>query len=134
MEKPDLLQNESCGRLDREQAGLQGESPVPPAVMKGPAKKRRLVPAGTADLRGDRRVEAVVSVDGRDVVSGNPGDYMRERGYIIPPHGSVVVDGFRQSLSRAAAFRFSRPGSSYSSRMGTPENVGVIGVAFFGEQ
>lgn len=83
---------------------------------------------------GDRRVEAVVTVDGRDVVSGDPGDYVRERGYIVPPHGSVVVDGFRQSLSRAAAFRFSRPGSSYSSRMGTPENVGVIGVAFFGEQ
>src|SRR5256885_13393519 len=63
MEKPDLLQNESCGRLDREQAGLQGESPVPPAVMKGPAKKRRLVPAGTADLRADPRVESGMGVE-----------------------------------------------------------------------
>jgi hypothetical protein len=82
----------------------------------------------------DRRVEAVLSVDGRDAVSGNPGDFARQRGYIVQPHGSVVVDGFRQSLEQTAAFRFSRPGASYSSRMGTPENVGVIGVAFFAEQ
>jgi hypothetical protein len=83
---------------------------------------------------GDRRVEAVLSVDGRDAISGSRGDFVHARGYIVPPHGSVLVDGFRQSLDRAAAFRFSHPASSYSSRMGTPENVGVIGVAFFGEQ
>ncbi|HVW30101.1 MAG TPA: hypothetical protein VHC69_32305 [Polyangiaceae bacterium] len=83
---------------------------------------------------GDRRVEAVLTVDGRDAVSGDPGDFVRQRGYIVPPHGSIVVNGFRQSLERAAAFRFSRPGASYSSRMGTPENVGVIGVAFFAER
>jgi hypothetical protein len=82
----------------------------------------------------DRRVEAVLSVDGRDAVSGDPGDFVHQRGYLVPPHGSVVVNGFRQSLERAAAFRFSRPASSYSSRMGTPENVGVIGVAFFAEE
>ncbi|HEX3594143.1 MAG TPA: hypothetical protein VHU80_03550 [Polyangiaceae bacterium] len=84
--------------------------------------------------RGDRRVEAVLSVDGRDAVSGDAGDFVHARGYLVPPHGSVVVDGFRQSLEQTAAFRFSRPGASYSSRMGTPENVGVIGVAFFAEQ
>jgi hypothetical protein len=80
------------------------------------------------------RVEAVLSVDGRDAISGRVGDYAAQRGYIVPPHGSVVVDGFRQSLDRVARFRFSDPSSSYSSRMGTPENVGVIGVAFFRER
>src|SRR5262245_45643570 len=44
------------------------------------------------------RVEAVVSVDGRDVVTGQLGDYRKQRGYIIEPFGSVVVDGFRQSF------------------------------------
>jgi hypothetical protein len=82
----------------------------------------------------DRRVEAVVSIDGRDAVSGRVGDFVRERGYVIPPYGSVLVDGFRQSFSQAAAFRFTSPGDSYSSRMGTPENVGVVGVAFFPER
>ncbi|HVU02207.1 MAG TPA: hypothetical protein VHE30_10655 [Polyangiaceae bacterium] len=81
----------------------------------------------------DRRVEAVVTVDGRDAISGELGDYTR-RGYIVPAHGTIRVDGFRRSLDRTAAFRFSAPSSSYSARMGTPENVGVIGVAFFPER
>lgn len=81
-----------------------------------------------------QRVEAVVSVDGRDAVSGQPGDYVNERGYVIPPYGTVLVEGFRRSLEEVAAFRFTSPDDSYSSRMGTPQNVGVIGVAFFPER
>ncbi len=81
-----------------------------------------------------RRVEAVVSVDGRDAVSGRIGDYVHGRGYLIGPYDRVVIDGFRQSLDQVAAFRFTRPGDSYSARMGTPENVGVIGVAIFPER
>ena len=81
-----------------------------------------------------QRVEAVVSVDGRDAVSGQPGDYVNERGYVIPPYGSVLVEGFRRSLGEVAAFRFTSPEDSYSSRLGTPQNVGVIGVAFFPER
>lgn len=83
--------------------------------------------------RTPRRVEAVVTVDGRDVLSGMPGDFKSQRGYLIPAHGSVLIEGFRTSLSHVAAFRFTRPDNSYSSRMGTPENVGVIGAAFFPE-
>ncbi|MEO8900267.1 MAG: hypothetical protein ABI488_01595 [Polyangiaceae bacterium] len=81
-----------------------------------------------------QRVEAVVSVDGRDAVSGEPGDYVNARGYVIPPFGSVVVDGFRRNFEQVAAFRFTAPGDSYSARRGTPQNVGVIGVAFFPER
>ncbi|HET7540968.1 MAG TPA: hypothetical protein VFK05_13890 [Polyangiaceae bacterium] len=81
-----------------------------------------------------RRVEAVVSVDGRDAVSGEPGDYVNQRGYVIPAYGSVLVEGFRRSLDEVAAFRFTSPEDSYSARMGTPQNVGVIGVAFFAER
>jgi hypothetical protein len=79
------------------------------------------------------RIEAVVSVDGRDVLSGRPGDFRAERGYVIAPHGEVVIEGFRKSFSEVAAFRFSTPGESYSSRMGSPENVGIIGLAVFTE-
>lgn len=80
------------------------------------------------------RVEAVVSVDGRDAISGRVADYRTQRGYIVPPYGSVTVDGFRQSLSAVATFRFADPADSYSSRMGTPENVGIVGVALFSEK
>jgi hypothetical protein len=83
--------------------------------------------------RTGRRVEAVVTVDGRDVISGGAGDFKHQRGYLINPYDSVLIDGFRTSMNEVAAFRFSSPGNSYSSRMGTPENVGVIGAAFFPE-
>jgi hypothetical protein len=81
-----------------------------------------------------RRVEAVISVDGRDAVSGQRADFVRQRGYLIEPFGSVNVEGFRTSLEQVRAFRFTDSGQSYAARMGTPENVGVIGVAFFPER
>jgi hypothetical protein len=80
------------------------------------------------------RVEAVVSVDGRDAITGRVANFRRSRGYIVQPFGMVRVEGFRQSLDQVATFRFSSPGASYSARMGTPENVGIIGVAFFRER
>ena len=80
------------------------------------------------------RVEAVVSVDGRDAISGRIANFSRERGYVIPAHGSVRIDGFRRNLRSVAAFRFTSPSDSYSSRRGTPQNVGVIGAAFFTEK
>ncbi len=79
------------------------------------------------------RVEAVVSVDGRDAISGRVADFARERGYVIPAHGSVRIDGFRRNMESVAAFRFTEPGNSYSARRGTPQNVGIIGAAFFPE-
>jgi hypothetical protein len=80
------------------------------------------------------RVEVVVTVDGRDAVSGQPGDYVSQRGYLIEPWGSLLVEGFRRSLDEVAAFRFTGRGQSYSALRGTPENVGVIGVAVFPEK
>lgn len=80
------------------------------------------------------RVEAVVTVDGRDVVSGELGDYRKQRGYVIGAGQSVVIEGFRQSLDAVAAFRFSPVFASYSARRGTPQHVGVIGVAVFAER
>lgn len=77
------------------------------------------------------RVEAVVTVDGRDVVSGKLGDFRSERGYVIDPYSSVLIDGFRTSLDNVAAFRFTDIGDSYAARMGSDRNVGVIGVAIF---
>ena len=81
-----------------------------------------------------RRVEAVVTVDGRDVVTGEVGDYVTQRGYLIAPYDSIVIEGFRRSLDRVASFRFTQPSDSYSSRRGTPQHVGVIGVAVFRER
>jgi hypothetical protein len=81
-----------------------------------------------------RRVEAVVSVDGRDVVGGRPADYQRNRGYLVPAWGSVDIDGWRVSQRDVAAFRFSSVRDSYAGRMGNARDVGVIGVAVFPER
>ena len=82
----------------------------------------------------NRRIEAVVTVDGRDVLTGALGNFARHRGYVVPAYGSVSIEGFRQSLDHVAAFRFSRVEDSYSGRRGTPANVGVIGMAVFEER
>jgi hypothetical protein len=81
-----------------------------------------------------RRVEAVVSVDGRDVIDGRPADFRGKRGYLIPAWGSVDIDGWRISRSEAAAFRFSSVPESYAARTGNAREVGVIGVAVFPER
>jgi hypothetical protein len=81
-----------------------------------------------------RRIEAVVSVDGRDAINGRPGDFRANRGYMIPAWGSVDIDGWRISQAEAAAFRFSSVPNSYAARVGSGREVGVIGVAVFPER
>ncbi|NUP07615.1 MAG: hypothetical protein HOW73_16325 [Polyangiaceae bacterium] len=80
------------------------------------------------------RLEVVVSVDGLDVLDGREANF-KKRGYIIDPHGSIEIDGFRQSMDTVAAFRFGAVQNSYASeKHGDTRNVGVIGVALFHEQ
>jgi hypothetical protein len=83
--------------------------------------------------RTDTRLEAVVSVDGRDVITGREADYVNDRGYILYPGEELQIEGFRTSLDSVAAFEFSDVHESYAARMGDASNVGVIGVALFEE-
>jgi len=79
-----------------------------------------------------RRVEAVVTVDGLDVIDGEPGD-LRKRGYVVPAGGDLEIEGFRTSTADVATFRFSAVDASYAGRKGKARNVGVIAVALFDE-
>ena len=81
-----------------------------------------------------RRIEALISVDGLDVIDGEAADFVKKRGYVVPPGGELVVDGFRMSTTQVAAFRFSSVGESYAELKGKGRNVGVIGVAVFEEK
>lgn len=76
------------------------------------------------------RLLAVPSVDGLDVVSGQPASFASP-GYILEPGATVPVDGWRKSGSSVAAFYFSSPRGSYARKMGQGQNVGVIAAAFF---
>jgi hypothetical protein len=80
-----------------------------------------------------RRIEAVVSVDGLDVIDGENGD-VRKRGYVVPAYGETRIEGFRTSQADVATFRFSSVSGSYAGQKGKPRNVGVIAVALFEEQ
>lgn len=81
-----------------------------------------------------RRIEAVVTVDGRDAIDGKSGDFQSKRGYLVPAWGQVDIDGWRLSQSHAAAFRFSSVADSYAAQTGNAREVGVIGVAVFPER
>jgi hypothetical protein len=85
------------------------------------------------DNRGPDRFEAVATVDGLDVMDGERGSFDK-RGYVLPPFGTLRIDGFRQSMQEVAAFRFGAVGDSYAARKGDDANVGVIAVALFGER
>jgi hypothetical protein len=65
----------------------------------------------------DRRIEAVVSVDGLDVIDGENGD-LRKRGYVVPAYGETRIEGFRTSVADVATFRFSSVGGSYAGQKG----------------
>jgi hypothetical protein len=79
------------------------------------------------------RIEAVLSVDGRDVVNGRRADYRADRGYVLEPREEICVEGFRESTQSVAAFTFTEAKDSYSAKMGDGSNIGVIGVAIFDE-
>ncbi|MFN2507325.1 MAG: hypothetical protein ABR589_00960 [Chthoniobacterales bacterium] len=79
------------------------------------------------------RLEAVLSVDGLDVLDGRTASLLK-RGYIVAPRRQLVVEGFRRSSEAVAAFRFSSVRDSYAAqKYGDTGNVGVIGVAIFNE-
>jgi hypothetical protein len=80
------------------------------------------------------RIEALVSVDGLDVIDGKDASFSK-RGYLLDPHGDLEIDGFRTSTTEVAAFRFGSVSNSYAAKKhGSTRNVGVIGVALFHEQ
>lgn len=84
--------------------------------------------------RTPNRIECVVSVDGLDVIDGRAASFSK-RGYLVQPHGTLEIDGFRQSVDAVAAFRFGSVRGSYANQKhGETRNVGVIGFAFFHER
>jgi hypothetical protein len=79
------------------------------------------------------RFEAVGTVDGLDVINGKPGTF-ENRGYVLLPFATLAIEGFRTSTAQVAAFRFAAVVDSYAAQTGNARNVGVIGLAFFGER
>lgn len=79
------------------------------------------------------RVMAVASVDGLDVLTGEPAN-LNGNGYVIEPYGWLTIKGFRRTMDDVGAFKFTKKEQSYASEKGQESNVGVIAVAFFHEK
>lgn len=82
--------------------------------------------------RSNRYYEVVATVDGLDVLTGQPGS-VKSDGYLLRPGERLVIDGFRKNDREVAAFRFSAKGRAYANNTpaGDARNVGVIGTALF---
>ena len=82
--------------------------------------------------RSNRFYEVVTTVDGLDVLSGQPGS-VHSGGYLLRPGERLVIDGFRKNDREVAAFRFAGKGRAYANNTpaGDARNVGVIGTALF---
>jgi hypothetical protein len=79
------------------------------------------------------KVLAIVSVDGLDVISGKKATN-KSPGYILKPHSSMRVKGFRKDDDTVGAFRFIRKNKSYAKGQGQGGEEGVISVRFFDEK
>ena len=79
------------------------------------------------------RMLAVTSIDGVNVITGQTAA-TSQSGYVLDAYGFVRIEGWRKSMSRTAAFYFTKLPNSYAARTARPDNVGVIGVALFRER
>lgn len=80
-----------------------------------------------------QRLLVVLSVDGINAIDGRTAA-PDQAGYVLGPWQTLEVAGWRKSLQEVAAFEFSEPGRSYAARTGRPADIGVIGIAVFGER
>lgn len=83
--------------------------------------------------RSPNRVLAIFSVDGLDVLKGQPAGHLSE-GYVVNGNSTLDIPGWKLNNSTAAEFYFSRSNKSYVSKIGgNVNNTGVIGAMVFRE-
>lgn len=83
----------------------------------------------------NRRIGVVVTVDGRNILSGKK-SWLRsnEKMYILNPYETSVYKGWRTAHNRVNRFFFTNAGNSYSAAWGDKSAMGVIAVAAFYEK
>jgi len=79
------------------------------------------------------RMLTVISVDGVNVITGATAA-PAQSGYVLSPYECADIGGWRKSMAQTAAFYFTELPDAYATHTGRPENVGVVGVAFFPEK
>jgi len=80
-----------------------------------------------------KRVLGVPVIDGLSVMNGEEASY-DSGGYVLNPFQFMEIPGWRLDNDKVASFRFNKTGKSYAGKTGKPQNIGVIGCAFFEEK
>lgn len=82
-----------------------------------------------------KRIMAVISVDGRSIVTGKPvSTDSTETGYILGPYAEELFRGFRVDENQIAEFTFGKRETSYATEKGDGQGNGVIAVRAFAEK
>lgn len=83
----------------------------------------------------NRRVLAILSVDGVNVVNGTEAKEA-STGYVIAAYGAITVKGFRESNDHIGTFKFSTKEKSYTktTATGSMQDCGVIGCMIVEEK
>ena len=85
--------------------------------------------------RTGRRVGVVISVDGRNIVSGEHSDLgPDERMYVLGPYQRAEYSGWRTGQNQVNRFYFTDAPDSSAGRWGDYSAVGVIAVAAYAER
>ncbi|MEG2060184.1 MAG: hypothetical protein RRZ33_10205, partial [Lachnospiraceae bacterium] len=76
--------------------------------------------------------EVVASVDGIDVLNGSVAS-RNNAGYVLHPHSTIQIEGFRKSDSAVASFTFGQPEDAYAANSdhGSIQNTGIIGTVIY---
>ena len=80
------------------------------------------------------RVAVALSVDGLNTIDARRSTARDASKWVIQPYSSITVGGWQVSSSRARRFYFTTEADSYASKLGRPEDTGVISAAFFRER
>lgn len=81
-----------------------------------------------------RRVAVALAVDGLNTIDARHSDARSARKWVLPPYGTVQIDGWQVSGHEARRFYFTSERSSYGAWLGETENLGAIEAVFFVEK
>jgi hypothetical protein len=82
----------------------------------------------------DVRVAVALSVDGLNTIDARHTTAAAARKWVIGPHETITISGWQISMAEARRFFFTTEDRSYATRLGQPDNQGMITAVFFRER
>ena len=79
------------------------------------------------------RVAVALSVDGLNTIDARRASAWDSSKWVIEPYGTIRVNGWQMSSTRARRFYFTTERDSYAARLGRASDLGVITAVFFRE-